>query len=643
MRFLSRLALLCSALLVSFALAPRPLAAQSGAIGIRGDVNRDGSVTAVDALAILSHVVGKPLPAFYTVELDGDADGSGEVTAVDALVILGHAVGKDVARYPVGQRVLAVRVGAAGGSVSSRPDSIRLDLPEGTLSAATLVTVRPAEALSGAADVLAGTALAVGAEGASLARPVRLTLHVNPAALPEGASLEALRIHRRVGEGWEEVPGGSVDTVTGTVAAELPGAGTYAVRAGASGGLRLVREAGDGQTGVVGRPPADFLAVRLVSASGRGVPGVELAWTVTEGGGSVRPLAARTDGEGRVRAVFTLGAVPGTNRVRVSATGADSTVFTAQGVADAPSAAVVVAGADQTATAGSAVATAPAVRVADSAGNPVIDVPVTFAVATGGGSVTGGAVRTDAGGVATVGSWTLGTVAGPNSLTATVQGGPTATISATGLPGAAASISIRSGDGGTATVATTRALEARVVDAHGNGVAGVTVSWAVASGGGSLSAPGSATDASGVASTVWTFGGTVGTQSAAASATGLAGSPLTFTASTTPAAASQLTLTTQPSATAQSGIALAAQPTAQLRDAFGNAVPQAGVAVTAAIAAGGGALGGTATVSTDAGGAAAFTDLSVSGTVGPRTLSFSAAGVTAATSGAVDVSAGTAA
>ena len=39
-------------------------------------------------------------------------------------------------------------------------------------------------------------------------------------------------------------------------------------------------------------------------------------------------------------------------------------------------------------------------------------VSVTFAVATGGGSVTGGSATTDATGIATVGSWTLGTTAG---------------------------------------------------------------------------------------------------------------------------------------------------------------------------------------------------------------------------------------
>jgi Leishmanolysin len=43
-------------------------------------------------------------------------------------------------------------------------------------------------------------------------------------------------------------------------------------------------------------------------------------------------------------------------------------------------------------------------------------------VTAGGGSITGATAVTNASGVATVGSWTLGPVAGPNTLTATVAG-----------------------------------------------------------------------------------------------------------------------------------------------------------------------------------------------------------------------------
>src|SRR5947199_63841 len=51
-----------------------------------------------------------------------------------------------------------------------------------------------------------------------------------------------------------------------------------------------------------------------------------------------------------------------------------------------------------------------------------------------------------------------------------------------------------------------------------------------------------------------------------------------------------------------------------------NPVNQSGVTVTAAIATGGGTLGGTLTAATNGSGVASFTDLAISGTAGDRTL-----------------------
>jgi hypothetical protein len=90
-----------------------------------------------------------------------------------------------------------------------------------------------------------------------------------------------------------------------------------------------------------------------------------------------------------------------------------------------------------------------------------------------------------------------------------------------------------------------------------------------------------------------------------------------------PAGATQLGLTTQPSSTAQSGVPFSQQPLVQLRDTAGNAITQSGVVVSAGIASGGGTLGGTTSASTDSLGRAAFVNLSISGTVGSRTLRFS--------------------
>ena len=72
-----------------------------------------------------------------------------------------------------------------------------------------------------------------------------------------------------------------------------------------------------------------------------------------------------------------------------------------------------------------------------------------------------------------------------------------------------------------------------VQDQFNNPVAGVTVTWAVTAGGGSLSSPSSVTAASGAATVVHTLGTTTAAQSATATVAGLTGSPVTFTATST--------------------------------------------------------------------------------------------------------------
>ena len=96
------------------------------------------------------------------------------------------------------------------------------------------------------------------------------------------------------------------------------------------------------------------------------------------------------------------------------------------------------AGNNQTAAAGTAVATAPSVIVRNPLSSPIAGVSVTFAVASGGGSIAGGAVMTNASGIATVGGWTLGSTAGSNTLTATSTGltGSPLTFTATGTASA---------------------------------------------------------------------------------------------------------------------------------------------------------------------------------------------------------------
>jgi len=197
----------------------------------------------------------------------------------------------------------------------------------------------------------------------------------------------------------------------------------------------LAQVSGDGQSGVVGQALPAPLVVRVDDQSRNAMSGVAVTFNVAEGGGSVGTANVTTGNDGQAQTTWTLGTNAAQSQ-RVTATvGSLSASFTATASADAPATAVVGAGNGQEALQGSAVPVAPSIVVSDEYGNAVSGVSVAFAVTSGGGSVTGASTTTDATGVATVGSWTLGV--GVNTLTATVAAadvtGNPVTFTATGL------------------------------------------------------------------------------------------------------------------------------------------------------------------------------------------------------------------
>ena len=86
-------------------------------------------------------------------------------------------------------------------------------------------------------------------------------------------------------------------------------------------------------------------------------------------------------------------------------------------------------GAPQTGVVGQAVPTAPTVLVTDAGNRPVPGVVVTFAITSGGGSLSSTTQTTNSTGVGSV-VWTLGNTFGTTTLTATVVGLPPVTFSA---------------------------------------------------------------------------------------------------------------------------------------------------------------------------------------------------------------------
>src|SRR5205814_1814006 len=255
---------------------------------------------------------------------------------------------------------------------------------------------------------------------------------------------------------------------------------------------------------------------------------------------------------------------------------------------------------------------------------------------------------TNGSGVATFTNLSISGTAGDRTLSFSATGlTPAVSGTITVGAGAATQVTLTTEPSATAQsgVAFAQQPVVQLRDGAGNPVSqsGVTVTAAIATGAGTLGGTLTATTTSGgtASFTNLSISGAAGDRTLSFSAPGLT-AVVSTTITVGAGAATQVTLTTQPSATAQSGVPFGQQPVVQLRDGAGNLVSQAGVTVTAAIATGGGTLGGTLTAATNGSGVASFTNLAITGTTGDRTLSFSATGLTPAVSGTITVSAGAA-
>jgi adhesin/invasin len=190
--------------------------------------------------------------------------------------------------------------------------------------------------------------------------------------------------------------------------------------------------AGDEQSAPVAHAVTTAPSV-MVTSNSQAMAGATVTFAVASGGGSVTGATATTDATGMAHCgSWTLGNTAGANTLTASMTGATPVTFTATGLAGPVAALTKVSGDNLSAAAGTAIGTAPAVSLADQFGNLVSGQTVTFAVASGGGSVTGATPASGANGIATVGGWTLGAAAGTNTLTAASGSAPTATFTATG-------------------------------------------------------------------------------------------------------------------------------------------------------------------------------------------------------------------
>ena len=381
--------------------------------------------------------------------------------------------------------------------------------------------------------------------------------------------------------------------------------------------------AGTDQHVSVGRPLPAPVVVRVHSLRGRPIAGAPVYFATADGQGTVDPTTAITDSSGRARTTWTLGEIPGPQRLLARTEHLDSAV-TIVAEADPVAANVrhTLIGDAQVATAGDSLPQLVGVRVTDSTGRALADIPVSWSAA-GADSLIPLSARTDSLGEARV-RWVLGPSAGVHR--ARVQIGatralPAYPVTALARPGAAKAVLIQRGQAqrGSAGSTLAQAIVLRVADAFDNPVSGATVTFTPSHG--STTDSVLATDSLGRVSVRWTLGGPAGAQKLVARVSGVP-KAVEITADAAVGRAAVVAFAS-PVASGITGKALPAPVAVTVTDAHGNPVKGASVNFTAA--------SGTATplrATTDAKGRA-FTKWTLGTKVGTQTLTAAVKGIAA--------------
>jgi hypothetical protein len=327
---------------------------------------------------------------------------------------------------------------------------------------------------------------------------------------------------------------------------------------------------GDGQRAPAGRRISQPVLVQVVSRSGRPIEGVPVRFVLDEGTGHVDPAVDSSDAQGIARTLWTLGGAAGRQSLSVNADGVVSpTLVTAEAEPVAANTRVAVVSEHLEGPAGGALPGPVTVRVTDSSGVALADVPVAWS-AGDDGSIVASESRTDSLGEARA-RWTLGPKSG--SQRAYVQVGnaramPRFTVQASALAGAAAGLTLVNGkkyEGSVGSVLKPLP-ELRVVDRAGNPVPGVAVTLLPSSGTLTDSVP--ATDSTGRVRVSWTLGRSAGLQRMTARVEGVA-RPVEISARARAAAPANLTFVTPKPGTEKRAIQ---SLDVDLTDGYGNPV-----------------------------------------------------------------------
>jgi len=327
---------------------------------------------------------------------------------------------------------------------------------------------------------------------------------------------------------------------------------------------------GDGQRAPAGRRVANPVAVQVVSRSGRPIEGVPVQFVLPEGAGETDPRSGSSDAQGIVRATWTLAGVPGRQSLTVSAEGvASHTVVTAEAEPVGANTRLAQVNENLEGPAGERLPDPVVVRVTDSSGVSLADVPVAWSV-DDDGSIVASESRTDSLGEAR-GRWTLGSKSGVQR--AYVQVGnpravPRFVVRATAQSGRAATVTlvpVAKREGSVSKVLKPL-VELRVLDRARNPVPGVAVALLPVHG--SVDDSVQTTDSTGRVLISWTLGRTAGLHRMSARVEGVT-RPVEISARARPAAPANLAFVEPKPGTGNRAVQ---SLDADLTDAYGNPV-----------------------------------------------------------------------
>ena len=188
-------------------------------------------------------------------------------------------------------------------------------------------------------------------------------------------------------------------------------------------------------TGAAGTTHVVSVVVR--DADGAPFAKASVRFRVKTGAGYIPGNLILSDKNGVAQIMWTFGGRPlGAQQLTAELVGASAVPleFNATVSAGPPAAVQVVTGAMQTSHVHTALTVPVVVKVTDIYGNLIPGLSVTCAITAGGGTIQHATATTDSAGLATCGTWTVGTALGSNTLTVSTASGRSLIVTAMATP-----------------------------------------------------------------------------------------------------------------------------------------------------------------------------------------------------------------